>query len=734
MDPQKRKEAEALLESGVMGPADAKALRSALAYQPGEKPAPKSAESIYHTSAAMDAAEEATKAKAAAFKKSELDALNAEESLAEQDAKRTGKSGDFWTDLLGVDPVLRVKAKFIADPRHQEKRYQAGDTGPTAKISHAISPVAETLQELASGALLGNVIGPGKRLAGAIGKGAAAAGGASLATSAQRGESLPEAGTRAALSAGAGGAFSAGAHSLLGSMSAIGRNRRDALRNDADIGPVLKQAEDAGYRTHVIKGLVPDKPTGRRPGMYGVTDEARDLAKKMAPAVPEIDKNLTESQMKANLELYGSQAGQETQSSMPMVQKFHDMITERKFRDGEPIPETIIKRLQSDLESFVSFRRVPKEMSRQVVEETGGLSVPYRLLRGFQSKSPRQLSPVGPDDVQPAQATSGARTPQRQLAASDKRGPGGTDYVPSRTSDLLDDMGKPIKTEMKVYNPEPMADEAGFVAGDKGTVPAPGRALRGRDAPRTRKPTEARQEVRAEQIDEPDIAMAEAAPDDFDVVMIPRQLDARELETVRNVFDSAGGIEKASPDAAAALLAISGAGREMRKNVPGLVELKAKQSAEIVDLKNLKNALKDVSGKRLAENEIERLVPIRRALEQYGKRDNAEADEVLDAFLAKNPEHAAQFKKLKGMVAAEDLRPDARGPQIQSMGSSTGAKVYASGILSRTRLHRDPLMRAMAEARGTGAVAPVLGSQRDEDEKKLTPKWARRVMDLLSGQ
>lgn len=465
---------------------------------------------------------------------------------------------------------------------------------------------------------------------------------------------------------------------------ATGRRVTEAekFRRDPETGPEYNTAYEGNYRLNKEMELVPGKDTGRSPGTMGTIEEAADLTPKMFEAAKNAEKAFAEGTSPERVAFYKrSEAKDPKVSAMPLVLEFKNQIEQRVFDDGSPVPRTIANDLRKDAHRFVKFRVVPVHEAAKVAKETGGVSVPYESIgpdniTGAGIERPREL---GPTSKAPEETGIGAEEFTRTATGVPRDRPGGHNELlapgggryepPLRKSDLVDENSRPIEVPMRSEGPSPqIGEQPDFIAGPEGvTQTAKGSGLARQREPvygeRTapRNGSEAKAGPRGTSKDEPLGAdyiptVPKGTERQYAVVMIPRHLSARELEAVRNAYDSAGNAAKATTEETAPLLRISGAAKGMRESFPGLSETIAKEQKELQYLDNFKHAMGLPKGARMTAEDLGQLEASRRRIQQYGDRNNYESNMFIDAFSEKHPEFKEQLNKLRAMNAAEHVR------------------------------------------------------------------------------
>jgi hypothetical protein len=576
-------------------------------------------------------------------------ALDAGEADTMFEAKRTGKveGGGLHAKLMAMGGAPELGARFAlrTDPRYIQARADAGDEG--AKIQASANRGEAAARGIVTSMATGNALGPARGLFSALGKGGLAAATGTAAESAAEGDDVATTAKRAGSAASAGGILNMLFH-VPGSLASRGQQ---AIRRNPDTGRDIRTAEEGGYKTSFTKGLKPKQPTGREPGRVGVEEEAADLAPKAMTRAEGMNDALKAAHDAADEAYFASEAGRKTVDSTPIIQAFKKLIDARAFNNGEPIPESAWARLVKDAEAFSKTIRVPIEHADEVAAKTGG--VVFR----------RQL---GPTSGEPAAipVTPGGRavTPGNPPAPTGGPIPMGPAARPMPGPDTAMVKATPPG---QVGGTRPMPGKPPTPVTPDGYTP-PGGAAAGDDAK-------------------------------YATVLVPRQLDARELEAVRNTFDSVGNAANRTTEDTAPMMEIANTARGMRKGFPGLDEMRTSQSSEVSRIKNLRKALGIPESRRLNTEDLAELKSVGDALERYKAPGNLEGDRVIEDFLAKNPEFRDQFKKLAGMSAAERVRTGGGKAGIPTKGG-------ALDWMLRNTVRLDPAFAALAKAKGGNAA------------------------------
>lgn len=619
-------------------------------------------------------------------------------------AREQGRSGLPWAydkalSLLPAfrDPAAREGLELAGSKDLNDASAAAGD--PAAAMTQGLRAVVAPVEGVAAGTAGAGLLGPGGGLARALARGALGGGAGGHAEATGQGASPTEALPSTALSAAAG----IGVNAALHGAGALGARAQAALRANPDIGADVKIAEEGGYRTAPVAGLRPTTPTGLTPGKRGVEEQAAALAPEVMGRAGQVDDALVAAHEAADQAFYASETGKKTVTSAPIINAFKKVIDARTFEDKTAIPESMANRLRNDVRAFADVQLVPIEQAEEAARKAGGVAVAARSLTPV-SESAGAASPEAALARAGGQAVGPARGPRvvrgEYIPPGQRALPGRPELGPGEGAAPAGLLGGPERALVRARAQQGVGPAAGLPEPAASNYAPPGGGPAG--APIQDVSPEASFPGYKGPLPQPPRGQEER----YAYVLVPRNLNARELEAVRNTFDAAGSMANRSTEETAPLREIANAARGMRPSFPGLAALKSGQATEVAGVKNLRKAFGIPEGKRLAPDDLAELKAVGDALQRYRAPGNLESDQVIQKFLADNPEYAPRFQKLAAMSAAERVRgPRPGAPQGSAMRTAGRAALNA---VTGQSLHLDPLMRTLARARGGLNLPPAV--------------------------
>lgn len=492
-------------------------------------------------------------------------------------------SPSFDLDLYDSKNIDRLKsagdpqAADLASVRSTGNKVRAGLLGGAAGL--ALGPLAPA-----------TVLGSGM-----VGAGSGAVSGAAEGVGA--GESAGDVAKRTGAGAVSGG--------LLGMLFGLPAAAVRHLRAHPDVGEDIVRAETQGYTTQTpLTGGGMRKP-GVEQGYRPLRREASQVAPDVEKAVKAMDESIAAKNEAGRAAALGTEESAKKVSSRPVLDEYARLIKQGTFDDGTPIPESIAPRLREHVKSLARMRVVPIEQAEAEAARTGGVSMPLRRLSG--ADGPKALGAV--EDVPEVPVTGGSRditpkprkgpsslVPGEEVEVPVELGPGGRPVQRgggARSANILGPNGR--LAEVPASEPHQVGESPSFHVGSDGeAVPispetslSPRRPVPSGTGPRgyakpASNPTGTRVEYTAPEHVPPEEAHRYA------VVMEPRQVNARELESFRNTMDDVGGAEQrvASP-----FKALSAKAREVRsQSYPGVEKAMAAEEQRVGDIQRVKAA------------------------------------------------------------------------------------------------------------------------------------------------